>query len=130
MFVNRHCPLIVNSSLKSLAFAASPPKIGAARIGKFFSTIRNGVVDAADYTVWRNALDRRGNGLAADGNGDNSVTQAHCVVWKIHFGETAGSGSAATAATVPEPNGVILLIFGSICWRVLDRTDRISGGRS
>jgi hypothetical protein len=29
----------------------------------------NGVVDAADYTIWRETLEQTGAGLAADGNG-------------------------------------------------------------
>ncbi len=49
----------------------------------------DGRVDAADYTVWRDGL-------------GSSYTMAGYDVWKTHFGETAGSGSGATAA-VPEP---------------------------
>jgi len=61
----------------------------------------NGVVDAADYTAWR---DRLGSSVtaytSADGNGDGQITQADYDVWKAHFGETfpvpgAGSGSIA-----------------------------------
>ena len=33
----------------------------------------NGVVDAADYVVWRQTLGQRGVGLAADGNNNNGV---------------------------------------------------------
>ena len=34
----------------------------------------NGVVDAADYVVWRKTVGQFGTGLAADANRDNSVT--------------------------------------------------------
>jgi hypothetical protein len=66
----------------------------------------NGVVDAADYTVWR---DRLGQSIAlpnTDPNDtDNMVTQAEYNFWKSRFGATSGSGAAALSAsqTVPEP---------------------------
>jgi hypothetical protein len=61
-------------------------------------------VNAADYTVWRNAV-QSGN-LAADGNGDGMVTRLDYDVWKSHYGETLGGGSAVGASllpVVPEP---------------------------
>ncbi len=36
----------------------------------------NGVVDAADYVVWRDTLGQSGVGLAADGNGDSQIDAA------------------------------------------------------
>ena len=68
---------------------------------------RNHVVDAADYTVWRNAY---GTSVAAyegaDGSGDTMINDDDYQIWKDHFGETDGSGSAgasALQAAVPEP---------------------------
>jgi len=73
----------------------------------------SGVVDAADFTVWRNALGRTGAGLAADGNGDKVITQLDYDVWRMHFGATAGSGSAGSSPTVvPEPATVLLALVG------------------
>lgn len=74
---------------------------------------QNGVVDAADYVVWRNTMGAAGNGLAADGNGDKVVNQADFDVWKSQFGKTNGSGSTL-AANVPEPAtaGLLLLCVG------------------
>jgi hypothetical protein len=64
----------------------------------------NGVVDAADYTVWRDSFGQNGAGLAADGNGDNTVNQLDHTYWRTRFGNTSGSGSlAVTGASVPEP---------------------------
>src|SRR3954468_12922134 len=69
----------------------------------------NGVVDAADYVVWR-----KGVGTA--------YTQNDYNIWRAHFGETAGSGAAgyplgASAApvspAVPEPATLVLLIFAA-----------------
>jgi hypothetical protein len=58
----------------------------------------DGVVGAADYTVWR---DTRGVGVSspgngADGNGDGAVDALDYAVWKSNFGSTAtqlGAGS-------------------------------------
>ena len=51
---------------------------------------RNGFVDAADYTVWRNTLGQTAlvPFTGADGNGDGNVTGADFLVWKSHFGQT------------------------------------------
>jgi hypothetical protein len=70
---------------------------------------RDEVVDAADYTIWRNTL---GTNVAAfdgaDGDGDMLVDDDDYQVWKDHFGETAGSGSGGAPVSqlaVPEPAG-------------------------
>jgi hypothetical protein len=64
----------------------------------------NGVVDAADYSVWRNSMGDVGSGLAADGDGNGRIDDADYTVWKSNFGDTGGTGAIHTvAATVPEP---------------------------
>jgi uncharacterized protein YjbI with pentapeptide repeats len=70
---------------------------------------QDGIVDAADYTVWRDGL-------------GSIYAQADYAVWKAHFGETSGSGSAGASpshAAVPEPNGLALVVLGLplILWR-------------
>lgn len=62
----------------------------------------DGVVDAADYLVWRNSLSMTGAGLAADGNGDEVVNQLDYLIWKDDYGTVYDAGLAA-AANVPEP---------------------------
>jgi len=57
---------------------------------------RNGVVDAADYSVWRNSLGST-TSLAADGNGDNIVNQSDYAVWKNRLGLTGVGGVAQLA---------------------------------
>ncbi|TWT88793.1 hypothetical protein Mal64_22810 [Pseudobythopirellula maris] len=52
---------------------------------------RNGVVDAADFTVWRDALDTATPVTpltGADGDGDGFVTRQDYDVWVSHFGFT------------------------------------------
>ena len=92
----------------------------------------NGVVDAADYTVWRNSLGQSGTGLAADGNSDQMISLLDYDVWKAYFGDVstgngAGSGSAgASPSLVPESSRAISLFVAAVI--VLGRCAR--NGRS
>ena len=75
----------------------------------------NNLVDAADYTVWRNSLGQSGAGLAADGNGDTHIDNVDYNLWKTHFGEALDSGSAGNDfLAVPEPDSRLLVIWGLI----------------
>ncbi|HEX4412653.1 MAG TPA: laminin B domain-containing protein [Lacipirellulaceae bacterium] len=76
---------------------------------------RNGVVDAADYVLWRDTLGQAGTNLAADGNGNGMVDAGDFDVWRSHFSRTAASGTALDTATVPEPQITILGII-SLCF--------------
>ncbi|HEX4413043.1 MAG TPA: dockerin type I domain-containing protein [Lacipirellulaceae bacterium] len=67
----------------------------------------NGVVDAADYVLWRDTLNQSvAAGTGADGDGDGVVTQADYGFWRARFGNTSGSGSLASA-NVPEPTSLV-----------------------
>jgi autotransporter-associated beta strand protein len=68
----------------------------------------NGIVDAADYVVWRKTIGQTGVGLAADGNVNNQIDQGDFDTWRAHLGQTAGSGASVTA--IPEPPSIVLLI--------------------
>jgi lysozyme len=57
----------------------------------------DGVVNAADYSAWRDAQGQSGLGLAADGNEDGVVDAADYTVWVNRYGQ-----SAALRA-IPEP---------------------------
>jgi hypothetical protein len=77
---------------------------------------KNGVVDAADYTVWRDTLGSTID-LRADGNGNGVIDQSDYDVWKSNFGHITqqGVGSAKNApATVPEPQCVCLLLLAVV----------------
>jgi hypothetical protein len=78
----------------------------------------DGVVDAADYVVWRNDLGTTGLalGTGADGNGNGVIDAGDHTVWREYFGELAG-GSVALA-TVPEPHSAIALglFAGLVAW--------------
>ncbi|HEY4233631.1 MAG TPA: matrixin family metalloprotease [Lacipirellulaceae bacterium] len=73
----------------------------------------DGVVNAADYTIWRDELGRTGSGLAADGNNDNKVDSTDFAIWKSNFGHTSpGSGSGSLdPANVPEPSSASLAVL-------------------
>ena len=63
------------------------------------------VVDAADYTAWRDSLGQSGIGLAADGSGNGTIGQSDFEVWQANFGAAGGGSSAPfAAATAPEPS--------------------------
>jgi hypothetical protein len=78
----------------------------------------NGVVDAADYAVWRHSL---GEAVTLPNDSTpGTVTAADYDVWRTHFGQTVGGGSAAKAtAAVPEPAASVMLVVGvlAICTR-------------
>jgi hypothetical protein len=69
----------------------------------------NGVVDAADYVVWRKNLGSTTN-LTADGNNNDIVDEGDYDMWRKKFGATSQTTVSARAATVPEPNGLMLPI--------------------
>jgi hypothetical protein len=73
----------------------------------------NGLVDAADYAVWRDSLGDMGSSLAADGNGDQVVDQNDYLVWRGNFGKSAlGGGSVTVAvAAVPELSSMVLWVL-------------------
>jgi hypothetical protein len=68
----------------------------------------DGVVDAADYTVWRDTNGQSGVGLAADGSGNGAVGPEDYTYWRARYGSTGSSQSAA----VPEPTaaGMAMLL--------------------
>jgi hypothetical protein len=77
----------------------------------------NGVVDAADYTIWRGTLGQTvTSGAGADGNGNGMIDSGDYDFWKSRFGNlTAGAGSgAALSAAVPEPTSLVLSALGGL----------------
>src|SRR5262249_15000289 len=76
----------------------------------------NGVVDAADYVVWRKTLGQTAAGLPADGDNSGTIDAGDFDVWKAHFGNTAGTGTAIDAAVIPEPVSTMLLLCSTGIW--------------
>jgi hypothetical protein len=82
----------------------------------------NGVVDAADYTVWRDhlgqtfALPNRNPLLSGPiGMGDYTY-------WQSRYGAISGAGSLAGSA-VPEPESICMLAMGAV-WLAASRRTR------
>jgi autotransporter-associated beta strand protein len=85
----------------------------------------NGVVDAADYVMWRESLNQSvtlPNDLTP-----GTVNQADYDVWRANFGRTAASG-AAVAASVPEPATWLLLAVCGVCF-VIHKWHSVAAGR-
>jgi mannan endo-1,4-beta-mannosidase len=82
---------------------------------------RNGVVDTADYVVWRTANGQTGWGLAADGDFNGRVDDGDLAFWKFRFGNTpSGSGASVEPAAIPE-GATITLAFVAILFTTLLR---------
>lgn len=64
----------------------------------------NGVVDAADYVLWRN-----GGPLQNEVDNPGTVNAADYTAWRARFGNTSGSGSGVNGAAVPEASTFQLL---------------------
>lgn len=75
----------------------------------------NGVVDAADYVVWRSNLGNPDDSVL-NGNGDAiaGVGSSDYDLWRANYGHSNGSGGGSESdsyASVPEPSSLILLLY-------------------
>jgi len=73
----------------------------------------DGVVDAADYVVWRRTLNQPAipSGSGADGNQNGTIDDGDYTHWRERFGNIVpGAGGGATA--VPEPATGVLAFIG------------------
>lgn len=94
----------------------------------------NGVVDAADYVVWRDTLGQTvfWPGDQADGDQSGTIDQGDYTFWKNNFGNTVpgGGSSALSALTVPEPTTSALAVFAASCLlrRIRKRAASLASG--
>lgn len=70
----------------------------------------DGLVNAADYTVWRDNLGGAEGTLPNDPAG-GTIGQAQYDIWAANYGQPAASGSPTEA--IPEPNAGFLLALGA-----------------
>ncbi|MGI9457669.1 MAG: hypothetical protein ACR2NU_13980, partial [Aeoliella sp.] len=80
------------------------------------------IVDAADYTVWRDSRGQTGAALAADGDRDGEVNEGDYSVWKTNFGAVAPSAASAKSANVPEPAAVYLVLLAGGGYLLVSRS--------
>ena len=95
--IGQDLPASQEASLLRSTFAAREDLVGLA--GDFN---RDGTVDAADYSVWRDGL-------------GSLFTQEDYDIWAANYGTTA----AATSLAVPEPAaGLLVVLVGTLAWRI------------
>jgi hypothetical protein len=73
----------------------------------------NGVVDAADYVIWRKTIGQSGNALAADANNNGHVDSDDFDIWRANYGATTGADSGATFSSIPEPASLLMMLLGA-----------------
>jgi hypothetical protein len=119
----------------NLDLQISPLSVPGAAPGDYNN---DGVVDAADYTIWRAHLGQTFALTNRDPSNSGPINQQDYTFWTGHFGSTGGAGGLATpsfvgvdftvvdtapgsAAAVPEPGALPMLIVGaglaSAIWR-------------
>ena len=69
----------------------------------------NGVVDAADYVLWRHTM-QTSAALPRD-TSPESVSAADYELWRANFGQTGAAGSGLEAASVPEPTSGVMVVI-------------------
>jgi hypothetical protein len=79
---------------------------GLAAVGVTGDYNNNGVVDAADYVLWRDGGTLQNDPTPGVQPGDYNV-------WRANFGKTASPGAALSAA-VPEPATGLMLLMGML----------------
>lgn len=84
----------------------------------------NGVVDAADYVVWRDTLTQTASpvGSGADGDASGTIDAGDFNFWRANFSNPAGPGLGA--ANVPEPSSMMLILVGIVAFRSTARSQR------
>lgn len=85
----------------------------------------DGVVDAADYTVWRDNLVADDEDAALSGNGDGvgGVGQGDYDVWQANY----GTSQPASSTRVPEPTAVLLALGALAVGNLLPKRRALCG---
>ncbi len=71
----------------------------------------NGVVDAADYVLWRHAM-QTSTPLPRDTTPE-SVSSEDYELWRANFGKTGAIGSSLANASVPEPMSGVMIVMAA-----------------
>jgi hypothetical protein len=96
-----------NGGIRAFTFTLPVPSVSGDYNG-------NGVVDAADYVIWKKNLGLTGGATKAqgDGTGDGNVTSDDYDYWRTRFANTTGGSGTGGLSTnaVPEPNTIVMLM--------------------
>jgi hypothetical protein len=91
----------------------------------------DGIVNAADYTVWRDHLGQTFSLPNRDGTNSGAINAADYTFWVNHFGQHSGAGAGAFAGTAtPEPSSLLmgaiggLAVLGAFVWRSMLCVDK------
>lgn len=98
-FTSAELPTLATGRMWQVRYSVNAVTLAVTLAGDYND---NGIVDAADYTVWRNLFGAV-NDPRADGDTNGVVNVADFNVWKANFGLSAGAGAVVLAANVPEP---------------------------
>ena len=75
----------------------------------------DGLVDAADYTVWRDNLGAENeSAINFNGDGIGGIDQNDYALWKTNFGTSTNGGSGLAHANVPEPATGLTALLAAI----------------
>jgi autotransporter-associated beta strand protein len=81
----------------------------------------DGIIDAADYVLWRKYDGTTGTGTqqTGDANGDTNVDSLDYDIWVATFGDTVPGSGAGGGGAVPEPGATVLLALAApiFAWR-------------
>lgn len=89
----------------------------------------NGIVDAADYALWRKSVGQPSQTLPNDTTGV-IIGQAQYNLWRSNFGNTTavpGSGLAENRGAVPEPPQTSLLMLGLAALAIIRKFRGMNG---
>jgi hypothetical protein len=88
----------------------------------------DGVVDEADYVVWRKQVGQTDD-LDADGNLDGVIDDVDYEIWRRHFGQVIdyGEGGVSTGAAAPEPGAGAIALVGMLLVAGFQRRGKRAG---
>ncbi len=105
----------------ALSIPINATDVGRIRVRMAGDYNADGIVNLADYTVWRDNLGAPDDTpLGGNGTG-GTVGQADYALWKANFGASAASASASAAVPEPATQAAVLLLVAVLAMR---------GGRS
>ncbi|WP_145284451.1 hypothetical protein [Pirellulimonas nuda] len=86
---------------------------------------RDGVVDAADYTVWRDHLGAPAGTLPNDPH-SGTIGADQYNTWRNAFGQSLSATASVENAAVPEPNSLAVLVLLAGCGSLFSRRTSVA----